>query len=224
MSGRLAGGNCALVVPGVDLANHSFTPNTAFAVSQDGTHFELTWDMEYGTTPGKRTEPAPPKPNEEVLICYGARMPNALLMLHYGFMDPSNPNEQLPMECVIPGARKIRSGSVARAGKFLADSGDQKAEWAARQMMTLADPVPENGDLEKDLAAVLAMRTASREKLAEYPTSAEEDDARLTNPSPETWTSRMELCVRYRLSRKRNIEAFVRFLDAVEASVEREEA
>jgi hypothetical protein len=38
----------------------------------------------------------------------GERMPNALLMLHYGFLDPGNPNDRLPMEVMIPGARKIR--------------------------------------------------------------------------------------------------------------------
>jgi hypothetical protein len=33
-------------------------------------------------------------------------------------------------------------------------------------------------------------------------------------------TSRMEMCVRYRLLQKRNIEAFVRFLDTLEEEVD----
>jgi hypothetical protein len=101
-----------LAVPGVDLANHSFWPNTRYGVSQDGTRFELRWDP---ASP-------PPEPNSEVLICYGERMPNALLMLHYGFLDPKNPNDALDVQLMIPGARRLRAIVVADAGRALEEA------------------------------------------------------------------------------------------------------
>ena len=219
MSGTLGGGACAFVVPGVDLANHSFEPNTVFSVSADAKAFELTWDTEHSTNFGKRSAPAPPKRGDEVLICYGARMPNALLMLHYGFLDPTNPNDQLPMECLLPGARIIRSGVVARAGKRLSDEKDARAEWAARQMMTMSNPTESAGDAQSDLRCVAAMRDAANAALDAFPTAAADDEAALADGARDM-TARMEMCVRYRLMQKRNIQAFVRFLDTLEEEVE----
>ena len=216
MSGKLGNGQCAFVVPGVDLANHSFTPNTKFEVAADEESFQLVWDMEWSTTAGKRAEPSPPKPNDEVLICYGERMPNALLMLHYGFLDPSNPKDQLPMDVMIPDARKINSGTVAKAGKALSDSNDEKAEWAARQMMQMADPSG-SGDAQSDIDAIDAMRSASNTLLSSFPTSVKEDQRLLD--SGDTITARMEMIVRYRLLQKQNILAFMRFLDTAEAEM-----
>jgi hypothetical protein len=219
MSGTLGGGACAFVVPGVDLANHSFEPNTVFSVSADAKAFELTWDTEHSTNFGKRSAPAPPKRGDEVLICYGARMPNALLMLHYGFLDPTNPNDQLPMECLLPGARIIRSGVVARAGKRLSDEKDARAEWAARQMMTMSNPTESAGDAQSDLRCVAAMRDAANAALDAFPTAAADDEAALADGARDM-TARMEMCVRYRLMQKQNIQAFVRFLDTLEEEVE----
>ena len=219
MSGTLGGGACAFVVPGVDLANHSFEPNAVFSVSADAKAFELTWDTEHSTNFGKRSAPAPPKRGDEVLICYGARMPNALLMLHYGFLDPTNPNDQLPMECLLPGARIIRSSVVARAGKRLSDEKDARAEWAARQMMTMSNPTTSEGDAQSDLRCVAAMRDAANAALDAFPTAAADDEAALADGAP-AMTTRMEMCVRYRLMQKRNIQAFVRFLDTLEEEVD----
>ena len=223
MSGNLGGGACAFVVPGVDLANHSFTPNTAFAVVPTGDSFQLVWDMEWSTAAGKRLEKQPPSENDEVLICYGARMPSALLMLHYGFFVNDNPNDQLPMELMLPGARKIRSSSVAKAGKSLSDLNEQKPEWAARQMMALANPTGA-GDDTSDLNAIEAMRTASNTCLNSFPTTIEEDEVLLSSHGVEkTMTPRFEMCVRYRLSQKRNVVAFTRFLDKAQEGLSLEE-
>ena len=215
MSGKVAGGPCAFIVPGVDLANHSFAPNCEYGVSGDGGSFQLTWD----TTATREMPKGPPLPEsgDEVLICYGARMPNALLMLHYGFMDPENPNEQLPMECMIPGARKIRAKTVSAAGRAFAEEGDTKAEWAARQMMQMANPVDDSADKAADLACIGAMRGAADAKLASFPTTAEEDEVAL---SAGELGERMRMCVEYRLSVKRNVEAFGRFLAKMEEVVE----
>ena len=211
MSGALGGAPCAFIVPGVDLANHSFRPNTIFGVAEDGESFQLTWDTEHSTAPGKSREPEPPRANDEVLICYGARMPNALLMLHYGFLDPENPNDQLPMECMIPGARKIRSSAVSAAGKALSDEGDERAEWAARCMLAMADPTGA-GDDGSDAACVAEMDAAAEAILDGFPTTEEEDRALV---EAGDMSPRMEMCVRYRMLQKQNVTAFRRFLEAV---------
>ena len=123
MSGELGGGACAFVVPGVDLANHSFAPNATFGTSENGDAFELRWDS---STARRSAGTRGPGLGDEILICYGARMPNALLMLHYGFMDPENPNDQLPMECTPRGAA---AGAVGRRrGASAAGRGDERAE------------------------------------------------------------------------------------------------
>ena len=186
-------------------------------MSADAKAFELTWDTEHSTNFGKRSAPAP---RNEATRCSSAtaRLPNALLMLHYGFLDPTNP-DQLPMECLLPGARIIRSSVVARAGKRLSDEKDARAEWAARQMMTMSNPTTSEGDAQSDLRCVAAMRDAANAALDAFPTAAADDEAALAEGAP-AMTARMEMCVRYRLMQKRNIEAFVRFLDTLEEEVD----
>jgi hypothetical protein len=44
MGAQVDGAACAFIVPGVDLANHSFAPNAIYGVSPDGNHFQLSWD------------------------------------------------------------------------------------------------------------------------------------------------------------------------------------
>ena len=184
MSGTLGGGACAFVVPGVDLANHSFEPNAVFSVSADAKAFELTWDTEHSTNFGKRSAPAPPKRGDEVLICYGARMPNALLMLHYGFLDPTNPNDQLPMEC--PAGRAHHLGPAPRR------EGGQKAErreGRARGVGGEADdddvePHDERRGRAAGQRCVAAMRDAANAALDAFPTAAADDEAALAEGAP----------------------------------------
>ena len=122
-----------------------------------------------------------------------------------------------PDGCMIPGARKIRAKTVSAAGRAFAEEGDTKAEWAARQMMQMANPVDDSADKAADLACVGAMRGAADAKLASFPTTAEEDEATL---SAGELGERMGMCVEYRLSVKRNVEAFRRFLAKMEEVVE----
>ena len=49
MRAQVAGAPCAFIVPGVDLANHCFAPNTTYGVSPDGQHFQLSWDTSVGS-------------------------------------------------------------------------------------------------------------------------------------------------------------------------------
>ena len=216
MGAKVSGAPCAFIVPGVDLANHSFAPNTEYGLSKDGTKFQLTWDASGNDRKPGGATPLAPEKGDEVLICYGERMPNALLMLHYGFMDPENPNDSLPMEVMIPGARKIRTGAVVKAGKALEEGGDRRAAWAAQNMMRLADP-SEAGDEASDAACVAEMAAAADAMLTAFATTAEEDEALLAGGAGEM-TPRMEMCVRYRLLQKENIAAFKRFLAKIDAA------
>lgn len=50
MGAKVGGAPCAFIVPGVDLANHSFAPNATYGVSPDGDHFQLLWRGEEGVT------------------------------------------------------------------------------------------------------------------------------------------------------------------------------
>ena len=59
------------------------------------------------------------------------------------------------------------------------------------------------------------MAAAVEAQLAKYPTTAEEDEALLAASGDGDMTPRMEMCVRYRLLQKQNVEAFKRFLDEV---------
>ena len=86
--------------------------------------------------------------------------------------------------------------------------------------MTMSNPTTSEGDAQSDLRCVAAMRDAAKQR----------DSTRFQPPPPTTrrrWregapamTARMEMCVRYRLMQKRNIEAFVRFLDTLEEEVD----
>ena len=84
-------------------------------------------------------------------------------------------------------------------------------------MMQMANPVDDSADKAADLACVGAMRDAADAKLASFPTTAEEDEATL---SAGGLGERMGMCVEYRLSVKRNVEAFRRFLAKMEEVVE----
>jgi hypothetical protein len=84
-------------------------------------------------------------------------------------------------------------------------------------MMQMANPVDDSADKDADLACVAAMREAAGAKLASFPTSIEEDEALLAGGG---LGERMGMCVEYRLSVKRNVEAFVRFLAKMEELAE----
>ena len=100
---------------------------------------------------------------------------------------------------------------MSAAGKALSDEGDERAEWAARCMLAMADPTGA-GDDASDAACVAEMDAAAEAILDGFPTTEDEDRALVEAGG---MSPRMEMCVRYRMLQKQNVTAFRRFLEAV---------
>lgn len=72
----------SMLVPRLDLANHSFDANADWTLDFDGGILELTATQDLAE-------------NEPVLIDYGAGLDNAHLMCVFGFAIPGNPNDRV---------------------------------------------------------------------------------------------------------------------------------
>jgi hypothetical protein len=211
ISGKLGDADCAFLAPTIDLANHRVESTAKYGVSADGKNFELTWNED-------SIEGPTPVANTEVFISYGDRMNNALLMLHYGFIDDENRNERLPMEFIAPGARRVHGSRVADACKALDDAGDKAAALAGSNLLMVASrgPPPGVADApappETDPEVIQALRQAVDSYLSACPTTLAEDEALLASAEAASLSPRALLAVRYRASRKRAAEAYLRFL------------
>lgn len=73
-----------MLVPKIDLANHSFQPNADWEV-----------DFAKGTITLVATQDI--TKGEPVCICYGSDLDNAQLMRVFGFVVPGNPNDRLDL-------------------------------------------------------------------------------------------------------------------------------
>lgn len=214
ISGKVGGMECAFLAPVVDLANHRVGSTATYGVSADGTNFELTWNE-------SAPEGSSPVANAEVFISYGDRMSNALLMLHYGFIDDDNRNERLPMEFIAPGARRVQGSRVIEACERLRAAGDEEAANAGANLLALAARGPPPGvdappPPKTDESVVQAMRDVVEASLASRPTSAEDDEALLAGASARDLSPRAHMAVRHRLAQKRAARAFLRFLSVLE--------
>lgn len=216
---------CAFVVPGADLTNHRTVPNSIYGVSEDGLRYELKWraknsleeDKKEGLPPPLEEEKEP-KEGLEMFICYGARHPNALLALHYGFVDDTNPNDRIPMECVMPGMRKAPFKVVKKAVQELKEKGDDRAAWAGSQLLAVSKRSPEGvpdeiADQEKVHPEIVQqMKKATVAALSQFPTTLEDDEKIVFD---EIESSRMQVAISYRIAQKRHLHAFQRFLDTL---------
>ena len=215
---------CAFVVPGADLTNHRTVPNSNYGVSEDGLRYELKWrsselaeEEEEGLPPVPEEE-RKPKEGLEMFISYGVRHPNALLALHYGFVDDTNPNDRIPMECVVPGMRKVPFKVVMKAVVALKENGDDRAAWAGSQLLAVSMRSPEGvpneiADQEKvDPEIVEQMKKATVAALSQFPTTLEDDEKIETGAIK---SSRMQVAISYRIAQKRHLHAYQRFLDTL---------
>jgi len=214
ISGKVGGMECAFLAPVVDLANHRVGSTATYGVSADGKNFELTWNE-------NAPEGSSPVANAEVFISYGDRMSNALLMLHYGFIDDDNRNERLPMEFIVPGARRVQGSRVIEACERLRANGDEEAANAGSNLLALAARgPPPGGDAppppKTDESVIKAMQDTVEASLASRPTTAEEDEALLSGAASRDLSPRMHMAVRHRLAQKRAARAFLRFLSVLE--------
>jgi hypothetical protein len=228
MSGKLEGSDgvqfsCAIVVPGADLTNHRTISNANYGVSEDGKRYELKWKTKKSIEDDAREGLPPPPENErepreglEMFICYGARHPNALLALHYGFVDDTNPNDRIPMECVMPGMRKVSFKIVNKAIMELKAKNDDRAAWAGSQLLAVSKRSPENvpdeiADQKRvDAEIVNQMKAATVAALSLFPTTLEEDEQ---IDFGKIKSSRRRVAISYRITQKRHLHAYQRFLD-----------
>ena len=51
ISGKLGDVDCAFLAPTIDLANHRVESTAKYGVSEDGSHFELTWNQDAPRAP-----------------------------------------------------------------------------------------------------------------------------------------------------------------------------
>ena len=153
-----------------------------------------------------------------MFISYGVRHPNALLALHYGFVDDTNPNDRIPMECVVPGMRKVPFKVVMKAVVALKENGDDRAAWAGSQLLAVSMRSPEGvpneiADQEKvDPEIVEQMKKATVAALSQFPTTLEDDEKIETGAIK---SSRMQVAISYRIAQKRHLHAYQRFLDTL---------
>ena len=90
------------MVPFADLANHSFWPNSQYALQKTQGVFEL------------RTLRDTPSGNH-ICISYGKSKTNAHLMANYGFVVPGNPNDQLDFESTNDDTPRLLAGPLLKA-------------------------------------------------------------------------------------------------------------
>jgi len=211
ISGKIGETECAFLAPIIDLANHRVESTATYGLSDDGSSFQLKWNP-------KSKEGATPQ-NAEVFISYGDGLNNTILMLHYGFIDDNNRNERLPMEFIIPGARKVAAPRVIEACEALKSAGDEEASLAGANLLAMAargpppgvDPASEPPTTNPEV--IQAMRDAVHASLSAAETTIQQDEALLQ--SSQIHTPRVSLAIRHRLARKRRAEAYLRFLDVL---------
>lgn len=214
ISGVFEGAELAFLAPVIDLANHRVESTATYGVSADGKNFELSWNE-------NAPEGASPVANTEVFISYGDRMNNAILMLHYGFIDDNNRNERLPMEFIAPGARKVLGARVIEACDRLKADGDEEAAIAGANLLALAARGPPPGvdappPPPTDPEVVNAIRQVVEQTLSDKPTTADEDEALVASSEFQSLSPRTQLAVRHRLAQKNMARAYLRFLNVLQ--------
>jgi len=180
------GEKLGLIVPFADLCNHAFNPNSDFDF--DAYSGSFTIRSRRGISAG-----------DEVCISYGEDMDNRDLQLTYGFVVPGNENDRV----VLPGTPPGSLPRAALAGAARNDRDALRASAAAASLRGVGGDASSRLP-ETPLAAAWAAEAAAR-ALASAPTSAEEDEAQLSSARGHA-----EAAIRYRLERKRLLEAVAR--------------
>ena len=198
MSGALGGAPCAFIVPGVDLAR-SFVPRASDGpVRPSGaSSWRGTWN-----TPRRRraANPVPPRANDEVLICYGARACRTRCSCCTTDFWTRRIRTTSCRWIGLRAAARARVGTPT-AGRALSDEGDERARvgrevharpWRIRRAReTRATPSVRRGDGPRRRRRSSAGRPIGgsapghRRRCSIFPT-------------------RMEMCVRYRMLQKQN--------------------
>eukprot|EP00884_Botryococcus_braunii_P022346 jgi/Botrbrau1/8796/Bobra.0330s0027.1 len=197
------GGNVYTLVPFMDFANHSNIPNAL-----------IKSDPDEGTAMLQAFYPL--KEGERVLVNFFAEwnVTNQRFMLQYGFVPPGNVGERLEFD----GVQSTAALSSKRLQPLIEDLVEyRKGFWADQYLYQAVNSLPmdedkEDGD-EGHMDTAAECLKISEGWLKEIPGTAEEDEAELATLE-ESPRSRRGAVLRYRVERRRAVEAAIKVLEA----------
>ena len=116
----------------------------------------------------------------------------------------------------MPGMRKVSFKIVNKAIMELKAKNDDRAAWAGSQLLAVSKRSPENvpdeiADQKRvDAEIVNQMKAATVAALSLFPTTLEEDEQ---IDFGKIKSSRRRVAISYRITQKRHLHAYQRFLD-----------
>ncbi|GAB2213943.1 hypothetical protein Droror1_Dr00018270 [Drosera rotundifolia] len=206
-----------MLVPYADMLNHSFQPNCFFHWRFRDRMLEVMINAGQGIKKG-----------EEITVDYVSGQKNDALMQRYGFSSPENPWDTIEFS----GNARVHLNSFLSVfniaglpeeyyhNSLLASEGEKNfvdgaVIAAARSLPTWSDgDIPPLPSKERDAAK--ALQFECQKMLAQFPTTAKQDQRILDSMSNERKT--LEVAIRYRLHRKLFIK---KVIDALEVYKER---
>ncbi|XP_058197913.1 protein PLASTID TRANSCRIPTIONALLY ACTIVE 14 isoform X1 [Rhododendron vialii] len=200
-----------MLIPYADMLNHSFQPNCFFHWRFKDRMLEVM--INAGQRVGK---------GEELTVNYMSSQKNDMFMQRYGFSSPVNPWEVIQFSgdakihldsflsvfniSGLPGEYYHNSQLGSDAEGFI----DGAVLAAVRTLPTWSDgavpPIP-----SAERKAVKELQEECRQRLTEFPTTAEQD-MHILDSMPEARRT-LEAAIKYRLHRKSFIEKVIRALD-----------
>ena len=188
----------ALFMPFADMANHSVYPSAVFEVTPDDKFYQL-----------RASRPIPA--GEEVTISYGSHLPNSILSLNFGFIQPGNPNDSLSFDLLSPFYGKYAVQPLTEAferDRQKMEEGDElrRLNVVHRSLVAFGRRgEPQSGETDKE--SLTDLMGALSSKLDSYPTTIDEDRALLQSRSPISL--RLMTCIAFRLENKLVLQAAI---------------
>ena len=173
------------LVPLIDLANHSPSPNAALGFDGDAFTLAATADVAAGA---------------ELLVDYGAR-PNAALLQLYGFALDDNRADALALG--DGGGRGLARDDARSGGVRLPDELERGLDALARG--------GDEGVRVDTLAAARGFRDACRRQAGAFPETLESDERALAHDEMPTWRRH---ALRVRVGELRLLEGAIGRIDA----------
>ena len=168
-----------VLVPGMDLCNHSTAPNTRYFAEDEGWLLEAAHPIPEG---------------EQLTIHYGTKKTSCDLLLYYGFVPLDNPNDLVHLHLRLPDADPDRAEKEAaievlglQTDALVGADGVIPSAFLHAAILWGLDtrafhaPQPDVHRPEHAVAALDRIADALEKALAAHATSIEEDDALRTD-------------------------------------------
>ena len=205
-----------VLVPGMDLCNHDPDPNARYFAETEG------WLLEAAR---------PVREGEQVTIRYGKTKTSTDLFLYYGFVPRHNPYDRIGVRLALSGDDPDRDEKQAaleplglRSGGLIGPDGVVPSALLHAAILwgldweTFHAPQPDLRRPDRAAAALLRIAQALTDSLASFPTTIEEDERVLNEPS-DGW---MRSLVSYRRNAKVLLREAARAIREHSAAVERD--